>query len=59
MPLLDAFVWVKAPGESDGQCARGPGPAGTTGDPQWGLIDPIAGGWFPQQALQFPPPTPR
>lgn len=24
-PLVDAFLWVKAPGESDGTCAGGPG----------------------------------
>ena len=26
-PLIDAFYWIKAPGESDGECAGGP-PAG-------------------------------
>jgi endoglucanase len=51
--LLDAFLWVKVPGESDGQCARGLGPAGTTVDPEWGQIDPPAGEWFPDQALQL------
>lgn len=45
-PLADAYLWVKVPGESDGQC-RG------TIDPQWGIADPAAGGWFPQQALQL------
>jgi endoglucanase len=49
-PLLDAYLWVKIPGESDGQCTRGtPGPA----DPEWGTVDPPAGQWFPQQALQL------
>ena len=51
--LLDAYVWVKVSGESDGQCVRGLGPAGTTVDPEWNRIDPIAGGWFPQQAVQL------
>src|SRR5262245_22711779 len=49
-PLLDAYLWVKIPGESDGQCTRGTaGPA----DPEWGLSDPAAGEWFPQQALEL------
>ena len=48
--LLDAYLWIKTPGQSDGQCTRGTaGPA----DPEWGLVDPVAGGWFPQQALQL------
>jgi endoglucanase len=48
--LVDAYLWVKIPGESDGQCTRGTaGPA----DPEWGLSDPAAGEWFPQQALQL------
>jgi endoglucanase len=41
---------VKIPGESDGQCTRGT--AGPT-DPEWGIADPAAGQWFPQQALQL------
>ncbi|HZD38946.1 MAG TPA: glycoside hydrolase family 6 protein [Actinomycetes bacterium] len=49
-PLVDADLWIKIPGESDGRCTRGTaGPA----DPEWGLTDPAAGGWFPQQALQL------
>ncbi|HEX2736290.1 MAG TPA: glycoside hydrolase family 6 protein [Polyangiaceae bacterium] len=51
--LLDATLWIKVPGESDGECNRGLGPAGTTVDPEWGLIDPAAGDWFPQMALQL------
>lgn len=51
--LLDAYLWVKTPGESDGECTRGLGPAGFTVDPQWGLVDPAAGAWFPEQALQL------
>jgi endoglucanase len=53
VPLLDAFLWVKIPGESDGECTRGLGPAGTTIDPEWGQVDPPAGQWFPAQALQL------
>ena len=51
--LLDAYLWVKIPGESDGECTRGLGPAGTTVDPEWGLIDPAAGAWFPEMALDL------
>jgi len=51
VPLVDAFLWVKIPGESDGQCNRGI--AGSTTDPEWGFVDPPAGSWFPQQALQL------
>jgi endoglucanase len=48
--LIDAFLWVKVPGESDGQCTRGTaGPA----DPEWGITDPVAGEWFPEMALQL------
>jgi endoglucanase len=71
VPLLDAYLWVKTPGQSDGQCDAAGGvrawdysdytqpgwPAGTAGqelfDPLWGISDPAAGGWFPQQALQL------
>jgi endoglucanase len=71
VPLLDAYLWVKIPGESDGQCdsaggARAwdytaytqPGWPTTAAaqalfDPLWGLVDPAAGTWFPQQALQL------
>jgi endoglucanase len=53
IPLLDAYLWVKIPGESDGACTRGLGPAGTTVDPEWGLIDPAAGAWFPEMALDL------
>jgi endoglucanase len=51
--LLDAYVWVKIPGESDGECTRGLGPGGTTVDPEWGRIDPAAGAWFPEMALEL------
>jgi endoglucanase len=52
-PLLDAYLWVKIPGESDGECTRGLGPAGETVDPEWGRIDPAAGDWFPEMALEL------
>jgi endoglucanase len=67
--LLDAYLWIKTPGESDGQCdiasgarawdftAYNPwnvtGDAQNTFDPLWGAIDPAAGAWFPAQALQL------
>ena len=51
--LVDAYLWVKLPGESDGECTRGLGPAGETVDPEWGLINPGAGQWFPEMALQL------
>ncbi|HMB25103.1 MAG TPA: glycoside hydrolase family 6 protein [Anaerolineales bacterium] len=51
--LLDAYLWVKIPGESDGECTRGLGPGGETVDPEWGLIDPAAGTWFPEMALDL------
>jgi endoglucanase len=50
--LNDAKLWIKTPGQSDGQCNRGI--AGSTTDPEWGgITDPAAGAWFPQQALQL------
>jgi len=50
--LADAYLWIKAPGESDGSCNRGV--AGATTDPEWGgIVAPAAGAWFPQQALQL------
>ena len=52
VPLADAFLWVKIPGESDGSCNRGI--AGSTTDPEWGgIVDPAAGAWFPAQALEL------
>jgi endoglucanase len=71
VPLLDAYLWVKIPGESDGQCDAAGGvrawdytaytqPGWPTDpaaqqlfDPLWGMNDPAAGAWFPQQALQL------
>jgi len=51
--LVDAYLWVKIAGESDGECTRGLGPGGTTVDPEWGLIDPAAGSWFSEMALDL------
>jgi endoglucanase len=67
--LLDAYLWVKTPGQSDGSCDIAGGarawdysaynPWGVTGaaentfDPLWGGVDPAAGVWFPAQALQL------
>ena len=69
--LLDAYLWIKTPGESDGTCDAAGGarawdyapytqsgwPTDAAGqaifDPLWGLDDPIAGAWFPQQALDL------
>jgi endoglucanase len=69
VPLLDAFLWVKTPGESDGSCniagsARAwdyskYNPWGIVGDaqnhfdPLWGMVDPATSEWFPEQALQL------
>ena len=52
-PLIDAYLWMKIPGESDGECTRGLGPGGTTVDPEWGQIDPAPGQWFPEMALEL------
>ena len=51
VPLLDGYLWIKIPGESDGTCTRG-ATAGSI-DPEWGLVDPAAGHWFPEQALEL------
>jgi len=69
VPLLDAYLWIKVPGESDGACDIAGGarawdfaaynPWGVTGDaqlhfdPLWGQVDPEAGKWFPAQGLQL------
>lgn len=52
VPLADAYLWVKIPGESDGECTRGLGPTGTV-DPEWDIVDPAAGDWFPPMALEL------
>jgi endoglucanase len=50
--LVDALLWIKTPGQSDGQCNRGI--SGSTTDPEWGgIVDPAAGAWFARQALQL------
>jgi endoglucanase len=69
--LLDAYLWVKTPGESDGICDAAGGvrawdyadytqrgwPTNAADqalfDPLWGLNDPVAEAWFPQQALDL------
>jgi len=67
--LVDAYLWIKTPGGSDGACAINGGarawdfaaynPWNVTGDaqnafdPLWGTVDPAAGVWFPAQALQL------
>lgn len=50
VPLLDANLWVKTPGQSDGACLRWT--SGPT-DPVRGRLDPAAGAWFPDQALEL------
>ena len=49
--LIDAYLWVKIPGESDGQCSRGTG--GMTDPARGGTADPAAGQWFPDMALEL------
>jgi endoglucanase len=64
--LLDAYVWVKVPGESDGQCNRSwsyatyTKPSWPTDAAQRALFDPVreafdpaAGAWFPAMALEL------
>ena len=51
LTLLDAYLWIKIPGESDGQCNRWD-PAGSP-DPVRGMMDPAAGQWFPEMALEL------
>ena len=58
-PLADAFLWVKVPGESDGQCSRGLTDNGGV-DPEWGIVDPPAGAWFPSRPSSWRAwPSPR
>ncbi len=51
VPLLDAYLWIKIPGESDGQCNRWDAPG--SADPVRGVMDPPAGQWFPDMALEL------
>jgi endoglucanase len=69
VPLLDGYLWIKVPGESDGSCDIAGGarawdfgvynPWNVTGDaqnhfdPLWGQVDPEAGKWFAAQGLQL------
>jgi len=69
VPLLDAYLWIKTVGESDGSCDLAGGarvwdydrynPWGIAGDsqkhfdPLWGMVDPAAGTWFPGYALEL------
>jgi endoglucanase len=48
VPLVDAYLWVKTIGDSDGTCTRG---TAGQGDPVYGgATDPAAGAWWPEQA---------
>ena len=49
--LVDAYLWIKVPGESDGACTRD-GSAGDQ-DPERGMVDPGAGAWFKEQAREL------
>jgi len=67
--LLDAYLWVKIPGESDGSCDIAGGARAwdfdvysddnwviadeTHFDPLWGMVDPVAGAWFKEQAAEL------
>lgn len=51
VPLVDAYLWIKTVGQSDGQCNRNI-PGGTI-DPEYGIVDPPAGTWWPEQALSL------
>jgi endoglucanase len=46
--LVDAYLYVKTIGESDGQCNRGI-PGGTI-DPEYGIVAPPGGAWWPDLA---------
>lgn len=48
--LVDANLWVKLPGESDGECYRW---TGGPSDPLRHVHDPTAGVWFPSMALEL------
>ncbi len=49
--LIDAYLWIKIPGESDGSCNRWL-PSGSP-DPVRNMTDPAAGVWFPEMALEL------
>jgi endoglucanase len=61
-------LWIKTPGQSDGSCDIAGGarawdysqydPWSSSIDPEhfdplWGMVDPAAGDWFPEQALDL------
>jgi endoglucanase len=48
--LVDAYLWIKVPGESDGKCFRG---TGGPLDPERGIENPAAGQWFTEQAREL------
>jgi endoglucanase len=68
-PLADAFLWIKVPGQSDGSCDIAGGarawdfskfnPWRISGEPErhfdplWGMVNPSAGEWFPDAAVQL------
>ncbi|MGW5463908.1 glycoside hydrolase family 6 protein [Streptomyces sp. NPDC003996] len=47
VPLVDAYLWIKTPGESDGSRTHN---TGGTIEPEYGIVDPPAGAWWPDQA---------
>ena len=49
-PYVDALLWIKIPGESDGACYRG---RGGPADPERGVTAPPAGSWFAEQAREL------
>lgn len=49
--LIDALLWIKTPGDSDGECNRWDPPG--SADPARGVFDPPAGEWFPDLALEL------
>ena len=49
--LIDALLWIKTPGDSDGECNRWDPPG--SADPARGVFDPPAGDWFPDLALEL------
>lgn len=70
VPLVDAYLWIKTPGQSDGSCDIAGGARAwdysaynvwglgspdeqNRFDPLWGRVDPVAGAWFPAQALEL------
>jgi len=69
IPLVDGYLWIKRPGESDGECnSRGgarawdfdaydpwelPVDVEPEFDPLWGRVDPPASKWFHEQAIEL------